>query len=266
MPWPDAMMPIGPNYIAAERAILECAWAGCETIWVVCNQDISRVLKNKIGDFVYDPVRSYFKHKTPEGFDTVMFKKIPIYYVPVLQNKRHKTSLPYSIIQGAYYAYHTSYKMSKWLLPAMYYVAFPYGIYAPKQVSVSREKYNNYQNYLHASKDGKTVLDNEYLGFTFSRAQFRKCKEIIHKRKVDKPWTDYALDDVFNRDTITEYNENKVYSYYNIGSWQQYCKFLGSPETKYYKESTIKKYFIDKPFTLYGMVDEPEEEEQDGNV
>lgn len=75
MPWPDAMMPIAQNYTAVERAILECAWAGCETIWVVCNQDISRVLKNKIGEFVYDPVRSYFKHKTPEGFNTVMFKK-----------------------------------------------------------------------------------------------------------------------------------------------------------------------------------------------
>jgi hypothetical protein len=98
MPWPDAMMPIAPNYVAAERAILECAWAGCETIWVVCNQDISRVLKNKIGEFVYDPVRSYFEHKTPEGFNTVMFKKIPIYYVPILQNKRYKTSLPFSVI------------------------------------------------------------------------------------------------------------------------------------------------------------------------
>ena len=265
MPWPDAMMPIGPNYIAAERAILECAWAGCETIWVVCNQDISRVLKNKIGDFVFDPVRSYFKHKTPEGFDTVMFKKIPIYYVPVLLNKRHKTSLPYSVIQGAYYAYHTSYKMSKWLLPAMYYVAFPYGVYAPKQVSINREKYNNYENYLHSSKDGKTVLDNEYLGFTFSRAQFIKFKEIIHKRKIDKSWIDYTLDDVFNKNIITDYNQNKVYSYYNIGSWQQYCNFLGSKETKYYNEATIKKYFTKTPYTLYGIED-GEEDEQDGNV
>ena len=265
MPWPDAMMPIAPNYVAAERAILECAWAGCETIWVVCNQDISRVLKNKIGEFVYDPVRSYFKHKTPEGFNTVMFKKIPIYYVPILQNKRYKTSLPFSVIQGAYYAYYTSFKMSKWLLPSMYYVAFPYGVYAPRQIAKNRERFSTYENYLHTTNDGKTVLDGEYLGFTFSRKQFKMFRDIINKRKIDKPWIEYTIDDVFNRNIITEYKPNKVYSYHNISNWKGYCSFLGSRETKYYNEATIKKYFTKTPYTLYGIEDE-EEDEQDGNV
>ena len=37
-PWPDCMQPIAKNYLAIERAIVECAYAGCETIWVVCNE------------------------------------------------------------------------------------------------------------------------------------------------------------------------------------------------------------------------------------
>ena len=39
-PWHDSMQPIAKNYLAVERAVVECAYAGCETIWVVCNDDI----------------------------------------------------------------------------------------------------------------------------------------------------------------------------------------------------------------------------------
>jgi hypothetical protein len=266
MPWPDAMMPIAPNYIAAERAILECAWAGCETIWVVCNQDIARVIKNKIGEFVYDPVRSYFKHKMPDGHIKTMFKKIPIYYVPVFTKNRAKLSLPYSVIQGAYNAYHASWVLSKWMLPAMYYVAFPYGVYSPKLVSKNRERLSTYVNHLITNKEGKSILDGEYLGFTFSRQQYKEFRNVITKKKVNKDWIDYELDDVFNRVIVTEYEPIKINNYHNISNWDGYCKFLGSDQTKYYTTNTINKYFVDKPFTLYGMVEEPEEEEQDGDV
>jgi hypothetical protein len=266
MPWPDAMMPIAPNYIAAERAILECAWAGCETIWVVCNQNSARLLKNKIGDFVYDPVRSYFKHKMPDGKMATMFKKIPIYYVPVYSKNRAKISLAYSIIQGAYSAYYASWRISKWMLPAMYYVAFPYGVYSPKLVSKNRERLSTYENYLVSTEDGKTVLDDEYLGFTFSRKQYKQFRDMITKRKVKKDWNDYTLADVFNKDIVVQYNEIKTKSYYNISNWNGYCQFLGSNQTKYYTNNTVKKYFVDKAYTLYGIVDESEEEEQDGNV
>ena len=32
MPWHDSLMPVGPNYLAVERRIVECENAGCETI------------------------------------------------------------------------------------------------------------------------------------------------------------------------------------------------------------------------------------------
>ena len=41
MEWSDCLTPIAPNYTAIERAVTECAWAGCETIWIVCNDDVS---------------------------------------------------------------------------------------------------------------------------------------------------------------------------------------------------------------------------------
>ena len=35
MPWHDSLMPIAPDYLALERSVVECAYAGCETIWIV---------------------------------------------------------------------------------------------------------------------------------------------------------------------------------------------------------------------------------------
>ena len=48
--WPDCMMPIAPNYTLIEAAVAECAWAGCDTIWIICNDDIAPAIKKKIGE------------------------------------------------------------------------------------------------------------------------------------------------------------------------------------------------------------------------
>ena len=55
-PWHDSMMPVGEKYLAIERAIQECAMAGCETIWVVCHMDTQAIVRERVGDWVYDPV------------------------------------------------------------------------------------------------------------------------------------------------------------------------------------------------------------------
>ena len=44
MPWHDCLMPIAQNYLAVERAVVECAYAGCETIWVVCHDDMQPLI------------------------------------------------------------------------------------------------------------------------------------------------------------------------------------------------------------------------------
>ena len=41
--------------IVIEAAIMECAWAGCETIWV-CLRKTPPLVRHRIGDFVQDPV------------------------------------------------------------------------------------------------------------------------------------------------------------------------------------------------------------------
>ena len=33
-PWPNCMMPIGPSYSLLDASIVECAYAGCKSIWI----------------------------------------------------------------------------------------------------------------------------------------------------------------------------------------------------------------------------------------
>ena len=46
-PWHPSLNPVGKNYLAIERAVVECAWAGCETIWVVCDDDTQPLIKHR---------------------------------------------------------------------------------------------------------------------------------------------------------------------------------------------------------------------------
>ena len=80
MPWHDCLMPIAQNYLAVERAVLECAYAGCETIWVVCHDDMQPLIRHRLGDYVQDPVW-VLRHFSLEkrGYR----KPIPIHYVPI---------------------------------------------------------------------------------------------------------------------------------------------------------------------------------------
>lgn len=271
MPWHDCMMPIAPNYTMIERAILECAWAGCETIWVVCPPTIMPLLKHKVGNFVYEPVKSYWLEDHPSLGKIQAFERIPIFYVSTLEKHIGKRdSLGFSILQGAYHAYYIGYKMSKWLLPNLYYVAFPYGIYHPKQLKKHRMAMMHEKNFLLTSKDGKTIKDGEYLGFTFTRSQFKQFRDIVKTKKPGPNPKIYTLDDIYGGDTINEYEPIPILNYANAGSWKGYEKFISSGQSKHYTENSIKRYFKDFKHTLIGVADDEFEEElketENGNV
>ena len=141
--WHDCMMPIAPNYLAIERAVLECAYAGCSSIWIVCNDDISPILKYRIRDFISDPCYSKFRFSKQAFYlrNVKQQKLIPIFYVPVHAKYRGKVdSLGFSIIHGATYANNVASRISDASRPQMYYVAFPFGAYEPKFIKPLRKE------------------------------------------------------------------------------------------------------------------------------
>ena len=60
-PWPDYLQPLREGFLAVERSIKECAMAGCDSIWIVVNDDTAPIVRKRIGDYVMDP--RYFEEK-----------------------------------------------------------------------------------------------------------------------------------------------------------------------------------------------------------
>ena len=240
MPWHDSLMPIGKNYLAVERAVLECAWAGSETIWIVCHREMQPLIKERIGEWIYDPNSLLEKGI----FASQKRRRVPIYYVPVHPKDRDRRDcLGWSVLYGALSAYHISRKMSKWLVPDKFYCAFPYGIYNPDVLKFFRRQISRNETFC-LTFNGESVKTGEYLGFTFDGEDFKRCRRKVRKEAtvgydqdgnlvpIEKRWsaTKFSLDKVFS-DVIIEVDAmSEVDSYHRVDSWDGLRGYLSSEE------------------------------------
>jgi len=139
-PWHDSMQPIAQDFLAVERAVLECATAGCKTIWIICPANIQPLLKHRIGEYVLDPY-FYGRSLRIKKYKVEGRKYVPIYYVPAHpKDKDKRDSLVWSILYGAKIARNISVRLSKWMVPAKYYIAFPYGVFPSQYLVKYRHK------------------------------------------------------------------------------------------------------------------------------
>ena len=256
-PWHDCMMPIAPNYLAIERAVLECATAGCETIWLVCSSDMQPLLKSRLGEMVQDPVWISRKH---DVYPSTSRKEIPIYYVethPRDQNRRD--SLAWSILYGAKVAKKVCNSLSQWVAPDKYYVAFPYAIYPSQYLRKYRKEISNHGNFFLLTDTGDSVLDGCYIGFAFEANEVGKLikyfwdkqtgkydpSQPVEERKDGKFFTKllpseqrysgrfFNIKDIFNQLDLTKPTlKVEMEWYYDISSWDNLCVYLSSEERK----------------------------------
>ena len=248
-PWHDCCMPIGKDYLAVERAVLECAYAGCETIWVVCNDDMQPLIRYRLGDYVADPVWAFRKH---DRHPSESRKDIPIFYLPIHPKDRDKRDcLAWSVLHGANSAFSISSQISKWVTPDKYYTAFPYGVYPLDFLREERRNISSENNFI-VSFDNKTVRDNEYLGFTFGpsdfiniRKEFRQNATGIYKScpageipKEKLPLEErlsarfFDLKDVFQFLNVEGSRKVSCSWYHNIDNWESYSDYVGSSHQK----------------------------------
>ena len=115
-PWPDCMMPIASGYSLIESSVVECAWAGCKSIWIVANDNLAPIIRKKIGDWAYDPVWND-RHLEPNAIEAK--RRVPIFYVPVPLKHRDKIDcLSWSVIHGALTAFKLTSNLSRWTTPS----------------------------------------------------------------------------------------------------------------------------------------------------
>ena len=164
--------------------------------------------------------------------------------------------MAWSVLHGAVTAFEISARLSKWVVPRRNYVAFPYGVYDPSIIRPHRQVISS-ENTFMLSYENKTVRDGEYLGFTFDKDDFVKCRRQIregtgeytseiledglyprNKLPLEERWSarHFSLDKIFQYVIIDKENQVEVPNYYNISSWDNYCTFLSSE----YRKDIIK--------------------------
>ena len=242
MPWHDCLMPIAKNYLAVERAVIDCGYAGCETIFVICHNDMMPLIKDRLGDYIEDPVYAY---RNFEVFPHESRIRIPIYYVAIHPHDRDKRdSLAWSILYGAKVANEMIGRLSSWLVPNKFFVSFAHGVHDPETLRENRREISRPKNF-SLSWQGKTVADDEYLPFTFN---YDDCLALIDKvrkegtsRYLNREWGDkkillppeeqysarfFSLSDVFGDLALEAIKEAKYY--FNIDNWDDYCYYIAN--------------------------------------
>tara|TARA_R110002020_G_scaffold48694_2_gene138742 strand:- start:1433 stop:2239 length:807 start_codon:yes stop_codon:yes gene_type:complete len=244
MPWHDSLMPIAQNYLAVERAVIECAYAGCETIWVVCNDDMQPLIRHRLGDYVQDPV---WINRTFEMRRSEKRKPVPIYYVPILPRDRNKRDcLSFSIIHGSWMAKKVCGSLSTHLKPDMNYVAFPYGVYHISKVREHRKDISSNRPFF-LSHNGRTVIDGEYLGFSVLPSKVRDLAieiaekstgiyadaERTKKLPIEERYSyrNFKLEQVFDSLTLKGAKVHELDRYWRIDSWEDYKKYMAVEKT-----------------------------------
>ena len=244
--WHDSLIPVGDNYTAIERAVFECACAGCESIWITVNDDFAPLIKDRLKDYVYDPVWFFREY---DVFPTENQKLIPIFLVPQMVKYRKKRDSPgWGIINSALYANMVGKQISQYNTPNLFYAAFSHGIYNPRELIKHRRVISNEKVVI--TYDDKNIYNGNRVGFTFDQADISAIKSYIIKNgtKLHKVVGDntsdnfleklpaserysarnFSLAEVFSPLKKDEHREIKLLWYHEIDSWHNYRKYMRS--------------------------------------
>lgn len=232
--WHDCLMPIAPNFYAIERAVLECAYAGCKTIWIIANDDTTPLVRHRIGDFVQDPVWLGRKSKFPSQ----QRRPIPVFYVPMpTKHENKKNCISWTALYGAKTSLEIGDSISKWISPDRFYVSFPYSVYQTEILRPVRADISKDTNFA-LNYEGRSFKTNDMLGFTFNKEQMTKIMAMFRETE-----NSFLLgDNLLNEETFFEDNFtlDKTFGcaiidideglsvpwYYPIDSWDAYCKYM----------------------------------------
>ena len=240
----DSLLPIAPDILAVERAVYECAMAGCETIWVVCHMKTEPILRKRIKNFIIDPI-------SLENIDKNFIRQIPIYYVPIHPRDRaRRDCLSWSVLYGANIAYFVSKKLSTWILPEKFYCSFPYGITDLETIRKNRKIFSNRKK-LKIKYNDLTVKDNLHISFTFDEKDYFACKSILHQKDVNEWQRTKKGASYYDLKTGLSGIDNdserivELPWFYDISTWDGYIKYLNSEHAKEIKG--LSKNFINFP-------------------
>ncbi len=245
LPWHDSLMPVADDYLAIEKAVFDCALAGCDSIWVVGHMGTQPLVRKRLGEMIYDPLTIFSnKELVMKRHDAAYDKKeIQIYYVPIHPKDRdRRDSLAYSVLYGANMVDKTCERITNWLKPSLYFCSFPYGI-------VSEQTIYEFRKVAYVNKstavtwEGKTVCDNLMLPFTFNRKEMFRAKKRIAEQALSiwhesgnvterLPSINYSIKDIFGSLDLSQASIVDCDWFHQIDNWDNYRKYLASGDSE----------------------------------
>jgi hypothetical protein len=256
LPWHITLQPIAENYTMIENAVVECAAAGCETIWIIASEKTSPLIRRRVGEYILDP-STYFRFRTD-----LNRKYVSIHYVPVQPIDRDRRDcLAWSTTYGCLAADKVSRHISKWHAPDKFYICYPWGVknyfeVLENRIAISSPSCRRFTT----SYDGKTIADGLPHSFTLTLKEARHYKEKIRKTgtgrwdwsvprdewKSDKgpgiplPKDEaysaryFTLQDIFSDLDFSAENDyiKDLEWFSDAGTWEGYCDLLGDRENK----------------------------------
>ena len=272
--FPELLLPVSDGFNLIQKSVYECAAAGCNTIWIVANDDLAPIIRKTVGDWVYDPV--YYKRDMESKFYSQLRKEVPIYYVgikPKDQNKRD--SYGWSILEGIQAAYMTSYKISKWLTPEKYFISFPFGVFDIYFIRQHRKLIRDKQQNLFFKYNGQSVVDNQYLPFTMTGEDFKLCRRAInqkttreylpplpdqkypsHKLPLHQRWSarHFTLSEIYEPLNETPHTSVDLEWHYDVSTWSGYVEYISSNNLieKPLSDLTRPRQHVTIPYTSEG--------------
>ena len=253
--FPELLLPVSDGFSLIQKSVYECAAAGCNTIWIVANDDLAPIIRKTVGDWVYDPV--YYKRDLESKFYSQLRKEVPIYYVGIKpKDQKKRDSYGWSILEGIHASYMTSYKISKWLPPEKYFISFPFGVYDIYFIRQHRKLIRDKQTNLFFKYNGESVINNQYLPFTMKGEDFKLCRRAINQKTtreylpplpgqqypsqklpLHQRWSaqHFTLSEIYEPLSTTPHESVELDWYYDVSKWATYVEYISS------------KNLIDKP-------------------
>ena len=272
--FPELLLPICDDFSLIQKSVYECAAAGCNTIWIVANDDLAPIIRKTVGDWVYDPV--YYKRDFSSKFYSELRKEVPIYYVGIKpKDFDRRDSYGWSVIEGMHAAYMTAYKISKWLTPEKYFVSFPFGVTDPFQIRDFRKPIRDKNKNFFYSYGDNTVKNNTPLPFTLTGEDFLKCRRAINQKTtreylpplpnqkypsqklpLHERWSarHFTLSEIYEPLVTVPHKSIDLEWHYNISSWQDYVDYISSDNLvdKPLDDLTRARQHVTIPYTSEG--------------
>ena len=239
----NALLPLSNKATLLHKAIAECAYFGCDSIWITCEYAEQTLYKKIVGSYVNDPLHYYFKldPKWPQKV-----KRIPIFFVPM--NTRDigvRDSNAWGYINAAAMAMKVHRTISSEFNPKFFYAAPLEGVYSAEVLSRARSlsRSDAFEGIL-VQYQNSDFRDDLQTGFTFTVEDLKTCEKHVNESNllselveykeedIDYPAKNFLAMDVFRPIKTDRYWKMHLREYYDVRSWTGYKKVLAGEKSR----------------------------------